>query len=90
MKKSYFSGGGKRGITYNPETDNTALIGELSKSGVRISASPPKGQSIFVSLLINSFPVILLIAVWIYFMRQMQGVNWRWTRVFSTWRKALG
>ena len=64
---------GDRFITYNPETDNTALIGELSKSGVRISARPPKGQGIFVSLLINSFPVILLIAVWIYFMRQMQG-----------------
>ena len=64
---------GDQFITYNPETDNTALIGELSKSGVRISASPPKGQGIFVSLLINSFPVILLIAVWIYFMRQMQG-----------------
>ena len=64
---------GDRFITYNPETDNTALIGELSKSGVRISATPPKGQGIFVSLLINSFPVILLIAVWIYFMRQMQG-----------------
>ena len=64
---------GERFITYNPETDNTALIGELSKSGVRISATPPKGQSIFLSILINSFPVILLIAVWIYFMRQMQG-----------------
>jgi cell division protease FtsH len=64
---------GDRFITYNPETDNTALIGELSKSGVRISATPPKGQGIFISLLINSFPVILLIAVWIYFMRQMQG-----------------
>ena len=64
---------GDKFITYNPETDNTALIGELSKSGVRISATPPKGQGIFVSLLINSFPVILLIAVWIYFMRQMQG-----------------
>ena len=64
---------GDRFITHNPETDNTALIGELSKSGVRISATPPKGQSIFLSILINSFPVILLIAVWIYFMRQMQG-----------------
>ncbi len=64
---------GDRFITYNPETDNTALIGELSKSGVRISATPPKGQGIFISLLINSFPVILRIAVWIYFMRQMQG-----------------
>ena len=64
---------GDKFLTYNPETDNTALIGELNKSGVRISANPPKNQNIFVSLLINSFPVILLIAVWIYFMRQMQG-----------------
>ena len=64
---------GEKFLTYNPETDNTALIGELGKSGVRISATPPKSQNILVSLLINSFPVILLIGVWIYFMRQMQG-----------------
>ena len=64
---------GENFLTYNPETDNTALIGELNKSGVRISATPPKNQNLFISLLINSFPVILLIAVWIYFMRQMQG-----------------
>ena len=64
---------GEKFLTYNPETDNTALIGELNKSGVRISATPPKSQNILVSLLINSFPVILLIGVWIYFMRQMQG-----------------
>ena len=64
---------GDRFVTYNPETDNTALIGELNRSGVNISASPQKEQNLFVSLLINSFPVILLIGVWIYFMRQMQG-----------------
>ena len=64
---------GDRFVTYNPETDNTALIGELNRSGVNISASPQKEQNLFISLLINSFPVILLIGVWIYFMRQMQG-----------------
>ena len=64
---------GDRFVTYNPETDNTALIGELNRSGVKISASPQKEQNLFISLLINSFPVILLIGVWIYFMRQMQG-----------------
>jgi len=64
---------GEKFLTYSPETDNTALIGELNKSGVRISATPPKSPNILVSLLINSFPVILLIGVWIYFMRQMQG-----------------
>ena len=64
---------GDRFVTYSPETDNTALIGELKKSNVSISAAPPKGQNILVSLFINSFPVLLLIGVWVYFMRQMQG-----------------
>jgi cell division protease FtsH len=64
---------GERFTTYSPETDNTALIGELKKNRVRISATAPKGQNILVSLFINSFPVLLLIAVWVYFMRQMQG-----------------
>ena len=64
---------GERFVTYSPETDNTALIGELRKSGVQIRAAAPKSQNILVSLFINSFPVLLLIAVWVYFMRQMQG-----------------
>jgi cell division protease FtsH len=64
---------GERFTTFSPETDNTALIGELKKNDVRISAMAPKGQNILVSLLINSFPVLLLIGVWVYFMRQMQG-----------------
>ncbi|MEE4186588.1 MAG: ATP-dependent zinc metalloprotease FtsH, partial [Gammaproteobacteria bacterium] len=59
--------------TYSPETDNTAVIGDLEKSGVTFSGTEVKGQSIFVSLLINAFPVLLLIGVWVYFMRQMQG-----------------
>ncbi|MDG1462958.1 MAG: ATP-dependent zinc metalloprotease FtsH [Gammaproteobacteria bacterium] len=64
---------GEQFVTYSPETDNTALIGFLKDNTVRFSGSAPKGQSIFVSLLINSFPVLLLIGVWVYFMRQMQG-----------------
>jgi len=64
---------GERFVTYSPETDNTALIGELKKSHVQIRATAPKGQNILVSLFINSFPVLLLIGVWVYFMRQMQG-----------------
>jgi cell division protease FtsH len=64
---------GERFTTFSPETDNTALIGELKKNDVRISAMAPKGQNILVSLFINSFPVLLLIGVWVYFMRQMQG-----------------
>jgi cell division protease FtsH len=64
---------GERFTTFSPETDNTALIGELKKNRVRITATAPRGQNILVSLFINSFPVLLLIAVWVYFMRQMQG-----------------
>ena len=64
---------GERFVTYSPETDNTALIGELRKGNVKIRAAAPKGQNILVSLFINSFPVLLLIGVWVYFMRQMQG-----------------
>jgi cell division protease FtsH len=60
-------------ITYSPETDNTVLIGFLKENNVQFSGSAPKGQNILVSLFINSFPVLLLIAVWVYFMRQMQG-----------------
>jgi cell division protease FtsH len=64
---------GEQFVTYSPETDNTALIGELKKGRVQIKANAPKGQNILVSLFINSFPVLLLIGVWVYFMRQMQG-----------------
>ncbi|MGI9331161.1 MAG: ATP-dependent zinc metalloprotease FtsH [Gammaproteobacteria bacterium] len=64
---------GERFVTYSPETDNTVLIGELRENNVQIKATAPKGQNILVSLFLNSFPVLLLIGVWIYFMRQMQG-----------------
>ena len=64
---------GEHFVTYSPETDNTVLIGELKKGRVQIEATAPKGQNILVSLFINSFPVLLLIGVWVYFMRQMQG-----------------
>ncbi|MEL7449781.1 MAG: ATP-dependent zinc metalloprotease FtsH [Pseudomonadota bacterium] len=66
----------KRGdsfMTYNPETDNKALIGELREHGVRFEAQPPERQSFLVQLFISSFPILLLIGVWVYFMRQMQG-----------------
>jgi cell division protease FtsH len=64
---------GERFVTFSPETDNTVLIGELRENNVQIKAQAPKGQNILVSLFVNSFPVLLLIAVWVYFMRQMQG-----------------
>jgi len=59
--------------TISPETDNRAMIGTLIDHHVKFDGEEPKGQPIFLTLLINAFPILLLIGVWIYFMRQMQG-----------------
>ncbi|WP_420427003.1 ATP-dependent zinc metalloprotease FtsH [Algiphilus sp.] len=59
--------------TTSPETDNSAMIGTLLDNNVRITGQKPEGTPLLMTLLINSFPILLLIAVWIYFMRQMQG-----------------
>jgi cell division protease FtsH len=59
--------------TISPETDNNTLIGLLDENGVRFTAAEPQSQSLIGQLLISSFPILLLIGVWIYFMRQMQG-----------------
>ncbi len=59
--------------TISPESDNNTIIGILEDNGVDIAAAEPKSQSLIGQLLISSFPILLLIGVWIYFMRQMQG-----------------
>jgi cell division protease FtsH len=64
---------GERFTTFSPETDNRALIGELKNAGVTFRSAPPQRQSFLMQLFISSFPILLLIAVWVYFMRQMQG-----------------
>ena len=60
-------------VTYNPETENTLLIGLLDENNVLIEASPPQQQSFLLQLFISAFPILLLIGVWVYFMRKMQG-----------------
>jgi cell division protease FtsH len=59
--------------TYSPETDNRALIGDLLTANVTIEAKPPDEQSLLLTIFINWFPLLLLVGVWIFFMRQMQG-----------------
>lgn len=64
----------KNFITYIPMDDNKFLIvEELINADARVTGQPPQQQSILVHLFINWFPMLLLIAVWIFFMRQMQG-----------------
>jgi len=59
--------------TYNPETNYSALIGDLSKSGVGIEGRAPKQPSFFMQLLLQIAPALLLILVFVYMLRQMQG-----------------
>ena len=66
---------GEQFVTYNPETDNTALIGTLDENNVVIEATPPKQRSFLLDLFISSFPILLFIAIWVYFMRQINGAS---------------
>jgi ATP-dependent Zn proteases len=69
--KGVFSNG-KSFTTYAPDDPN--LIQKLSDKGVSISASPlEEKMPSLLGILLSWFPMLLLIAVWIFFMRQMQG-----------------
>jgi len=62
------------GSTFVTESPNDpGLIGDLLDAGVDIRAKPPEQPSLLKLILINWFPLIILIALWIFFMRQMQG-----------------
>ena len=58
---------------YNPETDYSALIGALHKSDVGIEGQPPKQPHFLTQLLLQLAPALLLILVFVYMLRQMQG-----------------
>jgi cell division protease FtsH len=62
---------GEKFKTYAP--DDRGLIGDLLEHGVAIDAKPQDEQSLLLTIFINWFPLLLLIGVWIFFMRQMQG-----------------
>jgi cell division protease FtsH len=63
--------GGQLFRTYAP-TD-MHLVDDLLANGVEIKAVPPEQPSMLMQLLISFGPMLLLIAVWVFFMRQMQG-----------------
>ena len=59
--------------TYSPETDNRSMIGDLLENNVKIVAKEPEQPSLLMNIFISWFPFLLLIGIWIFFMRQMQG-----------------
>ncbi|NDY94540.1 ATP-dependent zinc metalloprotease FtsH [Wenzhouxiangella limi] len=54
-----------------PQDDG--LIKDLLDNRVEIEAEPPEGRSLVVDILISLLPVLVLVGLWVYFMRQMQG-----------------
>jgi len=67
-----FLNDGRAFSTYAPNYPN--LVDKLNDSGVKISAEPAnKSMHPLLSVLLSWFPMLLLIGVWIFFMRQMQG-----------------
>lgn len=62
---------GKKITSYAPP--DLWLVSDLLKSGVKIEAKPEEEPSMLMNVFVSWFPMLLLIGVWIFFMRQMQG-----------------
>ncbi len=73
--------------TYAP--DDRGLVGDLIESGVQIEARPEESPSIFTQILVHWFPLLLIIGVWIYLMRQMQGGGGRGALSFGKSRARM-
>jgi cell division protease FtsH len=62
---------GKRFNTYAPS--DPWLVSDLLKNNVVVEAKPDEEPSLLMNIFVSWFPMLLLIAVWVFFMRQMQG-----------------
>ena len=49
------------------------MVSDLLKNGVTVEAKPEEEPSLLMNIFVSWFPMLLLIGVWIFFMRQMQG-----------------
>jgi cell division protease FtsH len=49
------------------------MVSDLLKNGVKVEAKPEEEPSFLMNIFVSWFPMILLIGVWVFFMRQMQG-----------------
>ncbi|MBI4290570.1 MAG: ATP-dependent metallopeptidase FtsH/Yme1/Tma family protein [Betaproteobacteria bacterium] len=61
----------KRVTVYSP--GDIWLVSDLLKYGVKIEAKPEEEPSLLMNIFVSWFPMLLLIGVWVFFMRQMQG-----------------
>ena len=78
----------QRFVTYMPVQDS-ALLGQLLKNNVQVAGQEKAQESFLLHLFINWFPMLLLIGVWVFFMRQMQGGGGRGAMSFGRSRARL-
>ncbi|MBF0751132.1 MULTISPECIES: ATP-dependent zinc metalloprotease FtsH [unclassified Pasteurella] len=64
---------GSKYMTVMPPLEDKKLLDDLLSKKVKVEGTPFEKRSVISQLLISSFPMLFLIGVWIYFMRQMQG-----------------
>ena len=64
---------GKNYTVYTPGIQDPWMVSDLMKHGVTVEAKPEEEQSLLRNIFVSWFPMLLLIGVWIFFMRQMQG-----------------
>jgi cell division protease FtsH len=62
---------GKKITSYSPP--DLWMVSDLLKYNVKVVAKPEEEQSFLMSIFVSWFPMLLLIGVWVFFMRQMQG-----------------
>ena len=64
---------GSRFETIRPMVEDPKLIDDLLEHNVEVVGRKPEQQSVWTQLLVASFPILIIIAVFMFFMRQMQG-----------------
>ena len=64
---------GERYVVVMPSVGDGSLLATLKDAGVNVRGKMPEEQSFWAQLLIASFPILIIIAVFMLFMRQMQG-----------------
>lgn len=64
---------GEKFSTVRPYIEDPQLINDLLEHKVSVEGIQPEQQSIWMQLLVASFPILIIIAVFMFFMRQMQG-----------------
>ena len=71
IEGQFYSGG--RFTSYAPAPVSDGLVDKLRSKEVSIAGKEPERQSLLLQIFISWFPFLLLIGIWVFFMRQMQG-----------------